>query len=119
MTIFNPRRKDFDINSIDVEEIQIVWEFKHLRDADIIVFWFPKGGLCQITLYELGRWGNSSTRPIIIGVEPGFSRIRDIKYQTMLSRQDVTIYDDFEDFVDRSFRLCETEYRKKKSERRI
>ena len=37
---YNPRRKDFPINDPIASEEQITWEFEHLKNSDIIIFWF-------------------------------------------------------------------------------
>ena len=79
LTIFNPRRKDFPMNDPAAAEQQIGWEFRHLREADIIAFWFSQGSLNPIALYELGMWGNSrlDTKQIIIGIHPLYKRKQD------------------------------------------
>lgn len=86
LTVYNPRRKNFPIDNPNAAEEQITWEYNHLRDADIIVFWFSRGSLNPIVLYELGRWGNSSSKPIVIGLDPEYERQNDVIIQTLLSR---------------------------------
>ena len=86
LTIYNPRRKNFPINDPKAAEEQITWEYQHLEKADLISFWFSRGSLNPIVLYELGRWGNSSTKPIFIGIDPEYERARDVTIQTELSR---------------------------------
>jgi hypothetical protein len=86
LTVYNPRRKNFPIEDPKAAEEQITWEYNHLKDADIIVFWFSRGSLNPIVLYELGRWGNSSDKPIIIGLDPEYERSTDVITQTLLSR---------------------------------
>tara|TARA_Y100000310_G_C20676689_1_gene813512 strand:- start:880 stop:1404 length:525 start_codon:yes stop_codon:yes gene_type:complete len=91
LSIFNPRRKNFPINDPKASEQQITWEYKHLRDSNIIIFWFSKGSLNPIVLYELGRWGNSSEKDIIVGVDDEYTRKQDVIVQTKLSRPYVDI----------------------------
>lgn len=98
LTIYNPRRKNFPIDDPSASEKQICWEYKQLKDADIICFWFSRGSLNPIVLYELGRWGNSSDKPIIIGIDPKYERKNDVIIQTKLSRPKVKIAEDFSDF---------------------
>ena len=86
LTVYNPRRKNFPIHDPNAAEEQITWEYNHLRDSDIILFWFSRGSLNPIVLYELGRWGNSSDKPIIIGLDEEYERKQDVIVQTMLSR---------------------------------
>lgn len=93
-TLYNPRRENFPINDPNASEQQIVWEFNHLRDADVIIYWFAPGSLNPIVLYELGMWGNSSDKPIFIGCDPEYSRIQDVVIQTKLARPEQFIYSD-------------------------
>jgi hypothetical protein len=89
LTIYNPRRKDF-FNA--KEEEQIVWEFTHLNKSDILLFWFAKETVCPITLYELGKWVNSTNKTAIIGIDPEYTRKKDIIIQTKLARPDIDYF---------------------------
>lgn len=89
LVIYNPRRKNFPIGDPNATEEQIVWEYEHLRDADVLVYWFSRGSLNPIVLYELGRWGNSSDRHMIIGIDPEYTRHDDVVIQTILSRPNI------------------------------
>ena len=85
LTIYNPRRKNFPIHDPNAAEAQIVWEYNHLREADMISFWFDKGSLGPIVLYELGRWANSNDKKTIcIGIDPEYKRKQDVEIQTRL-----------------------------------
>jgi len=94
-TIFNPRRKLFDINDPTAAEKQIRWEYEMLMKARTILFWFPAGQLQPIALFELGRW---SSRPlgktIFVGCDPTYPRRQDIEIQMQLARPEMTIYYD-------------------------
>lgn len=91
LTVYNPRRANFPINDPNASEEQITWEHNHMESADMISFWFSKGSLNPIVLYELGRWTNSSNKTIFIGIDPGYERTQDVIIQTKLSRPDVRI----------------------------
>ncbi len=93
--ILNPRRANFPIDSPDAAELQIRWEFEHLRKADIISFWFCKETIQPIVLYELGAW-SMTKKPIVVGVEPGYEREQDVRIQTNLIRPDVRILNTLE-----------------------
>lgn len=95
LTIFNPRRNDYDPT---VEEGQICWEFKHLAESDIIVFWFPHETVCPITLFELGKWLTRTDKTIIIGVDEEYSRKNDILIQVGLERPELEVWVGFEEF---------------------
>jgi hypothetical protein len=92
VVIFNPRRKNFDDYSQYAERKQIAWEHTHLKKADVISFWFSKESISPITLYELGTWSMSKKR-ILVGEEPGYPRIKDVKIQLRLVRPDVRVVD--------------------------
>jgi hypothetical protein len=107
LTVYNPRRKKFPIKDPDAAEQQIAWEYKHLESADIIVFWFSRGSLNPIVLYELGKWGNSEGRHIIIGIDPGYERAQDVRIQTALARPEVRIFNNLEDVASAISRAME------------
>lgn len=83
LILINPRRDDFDCSKAESSQEQIQWEYKHLVLADQINFWFPKEGLCSITLFELG-WALGSNLNIRVGVESGYCRELDVIEQTKL-----------------------------------
>jgi hypothetical protein len=90
--ILNPRRANFPMHDPHAAQEQIEWEHRHLRRADGILFWFPKinAAGCPITLYELGAW-TMTTKPIFIGIEPGYVRESDVRIQTQLARPNIPI----------------------------
>ncbi len=90
LTLLNPRRKNFQENSPEIEEQQISWEFNHLKKSSAVSFWFPSETLCPITLYELGKQ-SASKKPIFIGVHPNYKRMRDVEIQTKLIRPEIKI----------------------------
>lgn len=99
--VYNPRRKDFPIGDPSASEMQIAWEYDKLKNADVIAFWFSRGSLNPIVLYELGMWGNSRETDIVIGVDPEYERIQDVEIQTALARPGHDITTDFNTFIAR------------------
>lgn len=97
LTIYNPRRKNFPMDDPDAAEAQITWEYNHLKDADAVLFWFSRGSLNPIVLYELGMWGNSNDRPILVGIDPSYERKQDVIIQTALARPEVYIVQSLEE----------------------
>ena len=87
ISLFNPRRENFPIDNPGESERQIVWEFNKFREADAHIFWFSRGSLNPITLYELGRYGNSGKKPLCIGIDEEYQRKQDVIIQTQLSRK--------------------------------
>lgn len=90
LIVLNPRRKNFDTNNRQMEEEQIYWEYEHLQKASAVSFWFPRETVCPITLYELGKQ-SVQNKPIFIGLDPEYSRKRDILIQTRLVRPEVEV----------------------------
>lgn len=82
--VLNPRRKQFPIDNHAAAEQQITWEFRYMRKADVLVFWFCKESIQPIALFELGAMAQSRTANILIGVEPGYPREQDIYLQMKL-----------------------------------
>lgn len=90
ITLLNPRRANFPIHDPNAAEEQIAWEYKHLRKADAISFWFPKETICPIVLYELGAW-SMTEKPIFVGVHPDYPRRQDVEIQTGLVKPELKI----------------------------
>ena len=90
LTLLNPRRRAFPISNPNAAREQITWEYNALRDANSVLFWFPRETLCPIVLYELGAW-SMTDKSIFVGVHPEYKRRLDIEIQTELSRPDVEI----------------------------
>ena len=78
--VLNPRRKTF-VDTRGAAELQIEWEFQHLRKADLIAFWFCKETVQPIALFELGAWSQGTDPAVLIGVELGYPRALDIHIQ--------------------------------------
>lgn len=87
LVLINPRRPDFDTSKSESSVAQIRWEHKHLKMANAIYFWFPKEGMCAITLFELGA-ALGEDRPVTVGVEPGYLRELDVREQFALRSSD-------------------------------
>lgn len=99
LVLMNPRRAEFPIGDPGAALERIQWEYAHLRDADAILFWFPKETLCPIVLYELGAWP-MTPKPLFVGVHPEYARRQDVRIQTMFARPGVDIVDSLEALAD-------------------
>lgn len=99
VTIFNPRRVNWPIHDPEASKGQIAWEYKYLRKADIILFWFPNDTLCPITLFELGAW-SMTQKPVYIGVEPGYEREIDIRIQMQHRRPEIEVVSSLEELTE-------------------
>ena len=121
VTIYNPRRNNFDINNPKVSEEQIKWEHKYLHESNILVFYFAQETLCPITLFELGAALERNIyvtikQDIIVYCEPEYSRKFDVELQIKLAMKNakdlsenvcditddyfVSFHDNYDDFVD-------------------
>jgi len=100
LTVYTPRRKKFPINDPNAAEEQITWEYQHLRDANILFFWFSRGSLNPIVLYELGMWCNSTDKMAIIGIDPEYERKEDVIIQTKLARSNQMIFNSLSEMID-------------------
>ncbi len=98
LTIFNPRRGNWDINDPTATEKQTIWEFNKLNEADIISFWFSKGSLNPITLYEFGYW--IGKKPIIVGMDPEYQRAEHVIVQAKLAGYTGAFARDIDTFTD-------------------
>lgn len=87
----NPRRENFNTANVEESDRQTEWEYRHLRRADLLVFWFSYETVAPITLFECGAHTHSSGKPIIVGVHPNYARRRDVEIQLKLVRPDVEI----------------------------
>jgi hypothetical protein len=97
VVLYNPRRKNFPIKDPNAAQEQITWEHDYLKEVDNLIFWFAKGSLNPIVLYELGRYGNSGYRPEFIGMDKEYKRQQDVLIQTGLDRPEVKIVYSLED----------------------
>ena len=107
VVFFDPKRDDWNLMDASKTLEQITWEFKHLRDADIIVYHFNAGSVCPITLLEYGFWGLAYGRPIVVYVSDEYEKRRDIIIQTALARSDVKIITTEDEFVTKTREVIE------------
>lgn len=100
LAVFNPRRENWPKNG-NVEEVrrQIAWEHKWLASVNDVLFWFSRGSLNPIVLFEygkeLGRQGDVTFqhRRLFVGVDPEYPRKLDVEVQTGLANKFLTIAD--------------------------
>src|SRR5262245_16891705 len=90
LVLLNPRRRDFPMGDPSAARSQIEWEFRHLRRATAVLFWFPAETLCPIALYELGSRA-ATTQPLFVGTHPEYQRKPDVIIQLGLARPDVHV----------------------------
>jgi len=89
ITVFNPRRKKFDVSDPTQSDIQIRWEHQFLRLCDVVVFYFCEETLNPITLFELGaalerNLHHNNPQKIIVYCESNYVRKMDVHTQVQL-----------------------------------
>ena len=94
LVVLNPRRRDFPMDDPTAAQAQIEWEFRHLRRATAVLFWFPPETLCPIALYELGGRAQVCEQPLFVGTHPDYQRRLDVDVQLKLARPEVTVVSD-------------------------
>lgn len=101
LVIYNPRRTIFPMDDPNASEEQILWEYYKLIESDMILYWFSRGSLNPISLYELGLHGNSQLKTkIFIGIDPEYERKLDVVIQTRLSRPEIEIVYSLDELAD-------------------
>lgn len=101
ITVFNPRRDNFDINNKEDTEIQIKWEWTRLREATYTLFWFSHETVQPITLFELGSALERNAHALFIGCDPRYERIHDIRTQSLLMNRYIEISNSLEHLIER------------------
>jgi len=100
VTLFSPRRKNFDVTNPKESEVQITWEHKYLNATDAISFWFCEKETQPITLLEFGRYTTKELgRKVFVGVDPKYPRIKDVQIQLSLERPEIQIVYSLSDLV--------------------
>ncbi|MEV0390963.1 nucleoside 2-deoxyribosyltransferase domain-containing protein [Nonomuraea sp. NPDC050643] len=86
--VLNPRRRRFPMDDPRQAAAQITWEHHHLHLPGVLtMFWFPPGDSMQpIALLELGAALDNPARRIVVGADPGYPRVEDVRWQARLAR---------------------------------
>lgn len=79
LTIFNPRRDNWDSSWEQVKENpqfeeQVLWELNKLEEADVAIFYFDPNTKSPVTLMELGLTVGNGGKDIIVCCPKGFWR---------------------------------------------
>jgi hypothetical protein len=98
LVIFNPRRDHFPIDDPTAAPKQIKWEYNMFKKAKAISFWFSRGSVNPIVLFEYGKWFKSKKK-IFCGIDPKYSRRQDVEIQTKLEGLDIEIVYSLEDLA--------------------
>jgi hypothetical protein len=98
IAVFNPRRKNFPIDDPSASLVQIPWEFRDLRLAQVAAFWFSRGSINPIVLLEFGA-AMERRQKIAIGIDPLYIRKLDVEMQLKLKRPSENISYDLESFA--------------------
>ena len=104
LIVANPRRDEL-ISAVGAPaRQQITWEFKNLKSAKVVLFWFPNAETI-ITFLELGKELARKSR-IVVGVDPDYNRRFDIETQVHLELPRAVIYTTLDETVRAAAELC-------------
>jgi hypothetical protein len=93
LIVYNPRCK-----TLPEEVPQVIWEFNNLEKSDIICFWFSRGSVNPITLFEYGSHFKNKKKTIIVGCDPLYERKTNVIIQTKLAMPNLKVILDFDEF---------------------
>ncbi|HEY8505652.1 MAG TPA: nucleoside 2-deoxyribosyltransferase domain-containing protein [Gemmataceae bacterium] len=99
LVLLNPRRASFPIDDPGAAPAQIAWEYRHLRRAAAVLFWFPEESICPIALFELGAM-SMTDNPLFVGTHPRYPRRLDVLLQLGLARPAVRVAADLGELAD-------------------
>jgi len=106
IVLFNPRRAAYDFERGDALAEQVAWEYRHLQQADLTLFWFPacdpRVTVQPITLFELGSAVAEARlrgRRLTVGADPRYPRRLDVERQLHHALPGEQLYDTLQDTV--------------------
>ncbi|MET8561221.1 nucleoside 2-deoxyribosyltransferase domain-containing protein [Streptomyces flaveolus] len=101
VTVLNPRRSNFPLHDPNAEVAQVGWEYRHLRRANLVMFWFPESSTSHqpIALYELGALVGEG-RALVIGTDPDYVRRTNVVTQLALARPEVHVHTTLADTIE-------------------
>lgn len=113
INVCNPRRPEFkSITDFDDAMFygQVDWEHVHLnlaKNNGVTLFWLanktviiPNRNYCLTTLFELGEAigiSEHQTNNLVVGIEPGFTNEKYLKYTIELKSPDSIVLDDLKE----------------------
>ncbi|MFD3563442.1 nucleoside 2-deoxyribosyltransferase domain-containing protein [Streptomyces sp. NPDC058686] len=93
VTVLNPRRSNFPLHDPNGEAAQVGWEYRHLRRARLVVFWFPESRTSHqpIALDELGALVGEGGA-LVVGTDPGYVRRTNVVTQLAHARPELQVH---------------------------
>jgi hypothetical protein len=96
---FNPRDGNYVISDAEEYLNRVRYNRAKLDASEAVLLWFPKEQLTPVALLELGSVVASS-KPVFIGIDPGYPRQIDVEIQTKLARPEIDIVYSLEDLAE-------------------
>lgn len=96
--VLNPRRRNY-VTADEEYARQVEWEYRHLRRADLIMFWFAAEAIQAIALFELGAFA-ASEKPMVVGADPLFPRRTDVVLQLGQARPGLIVHSSLESTIE-------------------
>ncbi|WP_241265468.1 nucleoside 2-deoxyribosyltransferase domain-containing protein [Streptomyces boncukensis] len=102
VTVFNPRRSSFPLYDPNAEAAQVGWEYRRLRRADFVMFWFPDSPTRYqpIALHELGMAAGQDAADLVVGADPGYMRRRNVVAQLSHARPGLPVHSTLADTIE-------------------
>ncbi|WP_216586412.1 nucleoside 2-deoxyribosyltransferase domain-containing protein [Streptomyces brasiliscabiei] len=103
IAVLNPRRSNFPLHDPNAEAEQVRWEYRHLRRAHLVMFWFPQSPTSHqpIALYELGALVGEGGA-LVVGTDPGYVRRTNVVTQLALARPEIEVHTTLVDTIEAS-----------------
>ncbi|MBT2527434.1 hypothetical protein J7E91_18895 [Streptomyces sp. ISL-99] len=85
---------NFPLHDPNAEAAQVAWEYRHLRRADLVMFWFPDSPTNHqpIALYELGTLVGQGRASLVVGTDPGYVRRTNVVTQLSLAYPELRVH---------------------------
>lgn len=105
-TVLNPRRRKFPAGDHATMAEQVAWEYKGLRMATVIAFWFHECEVQPIALYELGA-AIALRKMISVGAHSAYIRRIDLKLQMEVAQVQGRVHNSLQSTISGALRLLE------------
>jgi hypothetical protein len=115
ITIFNPRRKDWDSSWVQDKnnpkfKEQVSWELSSLENCDIAIFHFEPNSVSMISLMELGKFSGPD-RHVFVHCPDGYMRKGNV--DIFCERYNITMFDSVEEMYPVVKYIAQQKIRKK------
>ncbi len=102
IVIVDPRQRRVDRTKLSGGEVRELARTNHkkLLESEAFCIWFPEESKSPASLYELGVLASMPERPLFVGADPNYFRLRDVVIQTSLVRPEVKVVTSLSDLAE-------------------